>query len=100
MCSAYAYSHPDKPRQLLVNELGVAGPWRGRGIAGRLVEAVLARGRELGCVEAWVATELDNTSARRTYSKLAAREEPDRAVVYVWELAPGGLRSAVGEASE
>jgi ribosomal protein S18 acetylase RimI-like enzyme len=93
MCSAYAYSHPDKPRQLFVNELGVAGPWRGRGIAGRLVEAVLARGRELGCVEAWVATELDNMSARRTYSKLAAREEPDRAVVYVWELAPGGVEA-------
>ncbi|MBL8804134.1 MAG: GNAT family N-acetyltransferase [Planctomycetes bacterium] len=100
MCTAYAYSHPDKPRQLFVNELGVAGPWRGRGIAGRMVEVVLARGRELGCVEAWVATELDNTPARRTYSKLAAREEPDHAVVYVWELAPGGLRSVVGDASE
>lgn len=100
MCTAYAYSHPDKPRQLFVNELGVASAWRGRGIAGRLVEAVHMRGRELGCVEAWVATELDNTSARRTYTKLAAREEPDHAVVYVWELAPGGVRSAVGDESE
>jgi len=100
MCTADAYSHPDKPRQLFVNELGVAGPWRGRGIAGRLVEAVHARGRELGCVEAWVATEVDNTSARRTYSKLAAREAPEHAVVNVWELAPGGWRSALGDMSE
>lgn len=100
MCTAFAYSHPDKPRQMFVNELGVASALRGRGIAGRLVAAALARGRELGCVEAWVATELDNAPARRTYSKLAAREEPDHAVVFVWELAPGGLGAAVRDASK
>jgi len=94
MCTAFAYSHPDKPRQLFVNELGVAGAWRGRGIAGRLVESVLARGRELGCAEAWVATELDNAPARRVYVKLAAREEPYRAAVFLWELAPGGVAGA------
>lgn len=99
MCTAFSYSHPDKPRQLFVNELGVAPAWRGGGLAGRLVEAVLARGRELGCAEAWVATELDNTAARRTYAKLAAREEPDHAVVFVWELAPGGIGAAVRDAS-
>lgn len=86
MASGIAYVHPDKPRQLFVNEVGVSARWRRRGIARRLVTLLLDRARELGCTEAWVATEVDNAAARRLYDALAAAEEPERAAVYTWTL--------------
>lgn len=56
MASGIVYVHPDKPLQLFVqlfvNEVGVAGHAQGRGIGKRLVQALLERGRELGCTEA------------------------------------------------
>jgi ribosomal protein S18 acetylase RimI-like enzyme len=76
MASAVHYVHPDKPPQLWVNEVGVAPPYRSRGIGRALLLALFARGRELGCEEAWLGTEPDNAAARRLYLAVGGEEEP------------------------
>lgn len=90
MASGIAYVHPDKEPQLFVNEVGVAEPFRRRGVARRLVTALIARGREAGCVEAWVATEAGNAPARALYASLGGDEDDDLAVVYTWRTDRGG----------
>jgi len=86
MASAISYVHPDKPLQLFINEVGVAERVRGQGIGKRLVRALLDEGRRMGCVEAWVATEVGNEAARALYTSLAGVEDDDHAVVYTWPL--------------
>ncbi|MCG3134632.1 MAG: hypothetical protein HMLKMBBP_01946 [Planctomycetes bacterium] len=84
MTSAIVYVHPDKPLHMFVNEVGVAPEWRRRGIAKRLVRAVLDRSRELGCTEAWLATEAGNAAACALYASLGGAEDEGRAVIYKW----------------
>ena len=86
MASGFAYAHPDKPRQLFVNEVGVAEAIQRRGVGARLVRTLLARGRGLGCTQAWVATEDDNRAARALYASVGGVEEVERAVLYVFPL--------------
>ncbi|MDQ6640296.1 MAG: GNAT family N-acetyltransferase [Pseudomonadota bacterium] len=80
MASAVHYVHPDKPAELWVNEVGVAPPYRHQGVGQRLLDALFAHGRSLGCSEAWLGTETSNVAARRLYAKVRGREE---AMVYV-----------------
>lgn len=75
MATGISCVHPDKPRQLFVNEVGVAGPYRRAGVGRRLVEALLAHGERLGCVEAWVATETSNAPARALYRATGGQED-------------------------
>ena len=75
MATAISCVHPDKPRQLFVNEVGVAGPYRRAGVGRRLVEA-------------WVATETSNAPARALYRATGGQEDAELAVVYVYPLAP------------
>lgn len=77
--SAVHYVHPDKPPELWINEVSVAELHRGQGIAKRMLSAMLAHGRALGCVEAWVLTEEDNAAARNLYG---SAEGASRNVVY------------------
>ncbi len=93
MATGIAYVHPDKPLTLFINELGVAERLRRQGIGRVLAEALLSRGRELGCVEAWVATELDNRPARELYEALGGVPDQDHAVVYHYPFT-GARRSA------
>jgi aminoglycoside 6'-N-acetyltransferase I len=86
MASGIFYTHPDKPLQLFVNEIGVAEAYQRQGLGKRLVTAILDQASAKGCNEAWVATEEGNTAARALYIAAAAREDPDRAVVYTWSL--------------
>jgi aminoglycoside 6'-N-acetyltransferase I len=75
MASAVHYVHPDKPPELWVNEVGVAeSHWR-RGIGRGLLEALLQRGSELGCSQAWVGTDEANVAARRLYASVGGVEE-------------------------
>lgn len=90
MASAIAYVHPDKPRQLFINEVGVSQGVQRRGLATRLMRALLERGRAMGCVEAWVATEVGNKPARALYGSLHGKEDPEQAVVYTWDLSRAG----------
>jgi aminoglycoside 6'-N-acetyltransferase I len=88
MASGVHYVHPDKPAQLFVNEVGVAAAHRRRGVGRRLLRALLARARELGCSEAWVATEPDNAAARALYAAAGGVEEPEPSVLYSFPLSP------------
>jgi GNAT superfamily N-acetyltransferase len=89
MASAVHYVHPDKPPELWINEVGVTPEHRQRGIGGRLLQALFARGRELGCGEAWVLTDWENGAARRLYASVGGREDPpDGAVLVTFDLTP------------
>jgi ribosomal protein S18 acetylase RimI-like enzyme len=74
MTSAVHYVHPDKRPELWINEVGVASTHRNRGIATRLLQALFARARELGCREAWVLTDDTNAIARRLYAAAGGKE--------------------------
>lgn len=67
--SGVHYFHPDKPvPELFVNEVGVAPTHQNRGLAKAILRRLLEHGRELGCGQAWVLTDRDNTPAQRVYA--------------------------------
>lgn len=80
MASAIHYVHPDKAPVLWVSEVGVADAHLRKGIGKRLLEVLFQHGRSLGCREAWLGTEEDNTAARGLYAAAGGREET---MVYV-----------------
>ena len=80
MASAVHYLHPDKPPELWLNEVGVAPTHEGQGVGRRLLQALFAHGRALGCAEAWLGTHHDNLAARRLYAAAGGVEIP---LVYV-----------------
>jgi aminoglycoside 6'-N-acetyltransferase I len=80
MASAVDYVHPDKSPELWVNEVGVAPTHQNQGIGRRMLQALFAHGRMLGCTEAWLGTEETNTAARRMYAAVGGKEEK---MVYV-----------------
>lgn len=83
--SGVHYVHPDKAPELFVDEVGVAPTHQGQGIARRLMETLLAHGRALGCVQAWVGTDHDNAAANRLYASVGGVPEPF--VLYAFDLA-------------
>jgi ribosomal protein S18 acetylase RimI-like enzyme len=85
--SAVDYVHPDKAPQLWINEIGVAPTHQRQGIARRLLDAMLAHGRTLGCEEAWLGTEEQNLPARRLYERAGGEAEPF--VLYSFDLTGG-----------
>ena len=86
--AAVVHRHPDKPTELYIDEVGVTPSlWR-RGVAGRMLDEMFAWGRELGCEECWVGTELDNLAARALYESRGATAVP--IVMFEYELDPGG----------
>ena len=74
MASAVHYVHPDKMPEMFVNEVGVAPAYQRRGIGRQLLQALFERARELGCYEAWVSTDEENTAARRMYASVGGIE--------------------------
>lgn len=86
--SGVHYVHPDKEPKLWINEVGVAPTHRKQGLAARVVRALLDRGRELGCREAWVLTEPANAPARRLYQKTGGRESEEGTVMFDFRLDP------------
>ncbi|MBL8772316.1 MAG: GNAT family N-acetyltransferase [Phenylobacterium sp.] len=74
---------PDQPPGLYIDNMGVTPAlWR-RGIGGRLLDELLAWGRERGCAYAWLGTELDNVEARGLYE--SRRFKGTEMVVYELE---------------
>jgi GNAT superfamily N-acetyltransferase len=88
MASAVHYVHPDKPPALWINEVGVARTHRALGVGRRLLEALFERGRALGCMQAWVATEPGNTPARRLYAAVGGKDAPKPFVMVEFSLTP------------
>jgi ribosomal protein S18 acetylase RimI-like enzyme len=87
MASGVAYAHPDKPLALFINEVGVSRRFHRLGIGRMLMRHILGWGRERGCTEAWVATEVSNSAARKLYEATGGIEDEEHAVVYVYPLA-------------
>jgi ribosomal protein S18 acetylase RimI-like enzyme len=75
--SAVDYIHPDKPRELWINETGVAPAHQGQGIARRMFAAILDHGRALGCTSAWVLTDRTNAAANALYRAAGGVEGAD-----------------------
>ncbi len=73
--AAVHYVHPDAAPQLFINQVGVAPALQRHGVGTQLMHALFARGRELGCGEAWLGTEHDNLAARGLYRALGGIEE-------------------------
>lgn len=83
--AAVIHRHPDKPTELYIDEVGVAPTFRRQGIARRMLEKVFVLGKEAGCEEAWVGTEIDNLPARRLY-ETKGKTGAETFVMYVYEL--------------
>jgi ribosomal protein S18 acetylase RimI-like enzyme len=96
MASAVHYVHPDKLPQLFINEVGVSPVFQDQGIGKQLVAALLARGKELGCTEAWVATEPDNLPAQALYTSSGGLRAPTPIVMFVFPLETDRLGVATG----
>ena len=79
-CAGVIHSHPDKPTELYVDEVGTASTHRRQGIARAMLDELFAWGRELGCEEAWLGTELDNDAANALYR--GYRPVEDEAIQY------------------
>jgi ribosomal protein S18 acetylase RimI-like enzyme len=75
-CAGVVYRHPDKPAELFIDEVGVTPALHRQGIARRMLDAMLALGKTLGCEEAWVGTEPDNAPARGLYESYGVEAEP------------------------
>jgi ribosomal protein S18 acetylase RimI-like enzyme len=87
--SGVHYLHPDKPRpELFINEVGVAESHRGQGIGKAVLNALLARGKALGCGQAWVLTDRDNVAAMRLYAAGGGSEPGHDQVMFTFELEP------------
>ncbi len=85
--SAVHYVHPDKPSELWINEIGVAPPCQSQGVGKELMRALLRHGKLLGCSEAWVLADEDNSRARQFYKSLGGSESP--AVMYSFDISKG-----------
>jgi aminoglycoside 6'-N-acetyltransferase I len=86
MASGVHYVHPDKPPELWVNEVGVAPQYQNRGVGRQLLQALFARGREVGCAKGWVGTEVGNAAARRLYRAVGGVEDAEPFVLVSFEL--------------
>lgn len=74
--AAVVHRHPDgRPTELYIDEVAVAPARQRQGIARSLLDAMLTFGKELGCQEAWVGTEPDNTAARVLYESRSTPAE-------------------------
>jgi aminoglycoside 6'-N-acetyltransferase I len=84
--SAVHYVHPDKPQpELWINEVSVAETHRRRGLGTRLLQAVFALARDLGCAEAWVLTDRVNAAAMRLYTAAGSKAPSDH-VMFTFRL--------------
>ena len=84
--SAVHYIHPDKPPELWINEVGVAPSHHGKGIGKAIMNEMLDLGRRLGCVNAWVLTDRNNTAANGLYKSVGGFTSEEETVMYEFQL--------------
>lgn len=84
--SGVHYVHPDKPPELWINEVGVAPSHQRRGLGQQLLRTLFARGRQLGCREAWVLTSPANGPAIRLYESVGGSDMADPPVMFTFRL--------------
>jgi aminoglycoside 6'-N-acetyltransferase I len=83
-CAAVVHNHPDKATELYVDEVGTATTHLRRGIARAMLAEMFDWGRELGCAEAWLGTELDNDAANGLYRAVSGKA--DQMMYYEFKL--------------
>jgi aminoglycoside 6'-N-acetyltransferase I len=83
--AAVVHRHPDKPVELYIDEVGTASTHRRRGIAREMMVEMFAWGRELGCEDAWLGTELDNVEANGLYQGIK-RGPGEKMIYYEFEF--------------
>jgi len=93
--SAVHYIHPDKPPELWINEVGVAAAHQTRGIGKAIMTEMLNLGKQLGCANAWVLTDKNNTAANGLYRSVGGRISEEETVMYGFE--PVGWTSSDGQ---
>ena len=84
--SGVHYVHPDKPAELWINEVAVAPTHLRRGIAQALLRMLFDTGRSLGCAQAWVLTDRDNTAAMRLYASVGGDPGEHEHVMFDFRL--------------
>lgn len=87
--SAVHYIHPDKPPELWINEVGVAASHQGKGIGKAIMNEMLKLGKQLGCVNAWVLTDKNNTAANGLYKSVGGKFSDEETVMYEFGLVAG-----------
>ncbi len=89
MVSAILYCHPDKPKELWINEIGVGDEYRRQGIGKKLMYAMEKYAQDANCAGCWLLTEADNTQAKAFYRSLPRWSGPNEQVMYYTEMGPG-----------
>ena len=84
--SGVDYVHPDKPREMWINEVGVAPGFRQAGVGAGVVRLLLSEAEAMGCTEAWVLTDADNAAANALYRKVGGKEERPGQRMYAFAL--------------
>jgi ribosomal protein S18 acetylase RimI-like enzyme len=84
--SGVHYVHPDKAPELWINEVGVAPTHLRRGLAQALLRMLLDAGRTLGCTQAWVLTDRDNTAAMRLYASVGGDPGSHEHIMFEFKL--------------
>lgn len=84
--SGLHYVHPDKPAELWVNEVAVAPTHLRRGLAQALLRLLFDTARTLGCSQAWVLTDHDNTAAMRLYASVGGDPGDRKHVMFEFKL--------------
>lgn len=85
MVSGVETTHPDKGTEMFLYELGVAEPYRDRGIGTALVQALGDLARECGCYGMWVLTDRDNAAAMKAYTRAGGRD-PEDTTMLTWSF--------------
>ena len=84
--SGVHYVHPDKPAELWINEVGVAPTHLRRGVAQSLLRMLFDAGRAVGCTQAWLLTDRDNTAAMRLYASVGGDHGTQEHVMFAFRL--------------
>ncbi|GGZ78662.1 GNAT family N-acetyltransferase [Streptomyces echinoruber] len=77
--------HPDKGTEMFLYELGVAEPFRRRGIGRALVVRLARLARERGCYGMWVGVDTGNDVALAAY-RSAGGEGEGTCTVVTWDF--------------
>jgi ribosomal protein S18 acetylase RimI-like enzyme len=86
MATGVHYLHPDKPAELLINEVGVAEPYRNCGVGRRMLDALLKHAVVIGCEGAWVLTEASNAAARKMYQAAGGVEQRESPIMIEFRI--------------
>ncbi|MDQ2870753.1 MAG: GNAT family N-acetyltransferase [Acidobacteriota bacterium] len=88
---AYRLERADREAsQMFLYEIGVAEPWRGRGLAKALIHEITELARGEGMFEAFVLTSRGNEAAQQLYARTGGIVEDESAMLFVYPFRAAG----------